>query len=136
MKDAYRLFSRWFTRLCCFCLALLLTLSQGTFPAAMANGPTPHQQAQAYTQQGTQLLLQSRPADALEAFTAATEHYTTADDLPGILQSQIHQAQALQALGFYRRALFILTDLPVPLTEQADSLTKVTGLQQIGRAHV
>ncbi|MEL6880813.1 MAG: tetratricopeptide repeat protein, partial [Cyanobacteria bacterium J06607_10] len=118
-----------------FCLALLLTLSQGTFSAAMANGPTPHQQAQAYTQQGTQLLLQSRPADALEAFTAATEHYITANDLPGILQSQIHQAQALQALGFYRRALFILTDLPVPLTEQADSLTKVTGLQLLGNLH-
>jgi CHAT domain-containing protein len=86
--------------------------------------------AQIWNTQGNLFLAASQPA--YEAFVTATDYYRQANDPDGILRSQLNQAQALQALGFYRRALLILTDLTPPLAAQPDSPLKVTGLKILG----
>ena len=52
----------------------------------------------------------------------------------GILRSQINQAQALQVMGFYRRALTLLTELSQTLQSQPDSVAKAVDLRSLGEA--
>ena len=87
---------------------------------------------QAFTTQGSLQFLRSRPVEALSLFQQAADAYKMAENIDGSLRSQINQAQALQALGFYRRALAALTDLEPPLTDRASSLTQVAGLRKLG----
>ena len=82
--------------------------------------------------QGTVYLLRSQPTDALSSFQQAEQDYRQASNNNGILNSQINQAQALQALGFYRRALNTLTDLNPPLADRSPSLSQITGLRNLG----
>lgn len=88
--------------------------------------------AQVWNTQGNLALLRSHPTQALSAFEKATKYYGQADDHIGEQRSRINQAQALQALGFYRRALTILTDSNLVLTDGDDAFTQVTGLQLLG----
>ncbi|MEL6778677.1 MAG: CHAT domain-containing protein [Cyanobacteria bacterium J06597_16] len=88
--------------------------------------------AQIHNTHGNLRLLRSQPTEALEAFKTATTYYTQTSDNAGLLRSQLNQTQALQALGFYRRALINLTDITPPLAQQPNSITKVTGLQMLG----
>lgn len=97
--------------------------------------PTPNTAAtfaQIWNTQGNLSLLSSQPAQALESFQAATRYYSQADNNNGTLHSQLNQAQALQSLGFYRRALILLTDLAPALDSQPDTELKVTGLRLLG----
>jgi tetratricopeptide (TPR) repeat protein len=50
----------------------------------------------------------------------------------GVIRSQINQAQALEELGFNRRALDTLTQVNETLQGQPDSLLKVNGLRSLG----
>ena len=52
----------------------------------------------------------------------------------GIVRSQINQAQALQVMGFYRRALTLLTELSQTLQSQPDSVAKAVDLRSLGEA--
>ncbi|MBE9068727.1 CHAT domain-containing protein [Leptolyngbya cf. ectocarpi LEGE 11479] len=88
--------------------------------------------AQVWNTQGNLALLRSHPTQALSAFENATKYYTQADNHTGEQRSRINQAQALQSLGFYRRALTILTHANLSLTDGADLSTQVTGLQLLG----
>ncbi len=88
--------------------------------------------AQVWNTQGHLSLLSSQPAEALEPFQTATRYYTQAGNHSGALRSQLNQAQALQALGFYRRALILLTDLAPALDSQPDAELQVSGLRLLG----
>ena len=87
---------------------------------------------QVQSTQGTVYLLRSQPTDALSSFQQAEQDYRQASNNNGILNSQINQAQALQALGFYRRALNTLTGLNPPLADRSPSLSQITGLRNLG----
>ena len=87
---------------------------------------------QVQSTQGNVYLLRSQPVDALSAFQQAEQDYRQANNNNGILNSQLNQAQALQALGFYRRALNTLTDLNPPLADRSPSLSQITGLRYLG----
>ena len=87
---------------------------------------------QVQSTQGTVYLLRSQPTDALSFFQQAEQDYRQAGNNNGILNSQINQSQALQALGFYRRALNTLTDLNPPLADRSPSLSQITGLRNLG----
>ncbi len=87
---------------------------------------------QALTTQGNLRLHRSQLTAALSAFQQAAAAYTSAQNDEGVLRSQINQAQTLQSLGFYRRALATLTNLDPPLTERPASLTQAAGLRKLG----
>lgn len=87
---------------------------------------------QVHSTQGTLYLLRSQPTSALRSFQQAETAYRQGNNGNGILRSQINQVQALQALGFYRRAINTLTELTPPLAERPLSSTQITGLRQLG----
>jgi CHAT domain-containing protein len=89
---------------------------------------------QALNSQGTLQLFQGQTETALKTWKQATETYARVRDNNGKLISQINQAQALQALGQYRRAKSLLEQLTAELQGQADSLIKAQGLRSLGVA--
>jgi CHAT domain-containing protein/tetratricopeptide (TPR) repeat protein len=88
--------------------------------------------AQTLEIQGSLQLEQGKAEQALKTWQQAQETYTQISNTSGITQSRINQAQALQVLGFYRRALTTLTELSQNLESQPDSLTKVVELRALG----
>ena len=90
--------------------------------------------AQTLNVQGFLQLEQGQSEAALETWKQATSFYTQLKDANGVLSSQINQASALQALGFYRRAIELLTPLREQLSLQPDSNLKATGLRSLGDA--
>ncbi len=90
--------------------------------------------AQAFNTQGQLQLALGQSEQALTSWDRATTTYTKIGDATGIIGSQINQAQALQALGLYRRALVTLTQVNQTLQQQPDSLLKATGLLSLGNA--
>ena len=81
------------------------------------------------------LLLQTGKAEAaLETWQQSQKYYEKAGDTLGSLGSQINQAQALQSLGFYRRARQQLEALNQKLEGLPDSEVKVSGLRSLGSA--
>ena len=69
---------------------------------------------------------------ALEAWQKAEHIYTQLDDDAGVIGSQINQAQALQAMGFYRRSQKLLKSINQTLLSKPDSQLKVQSLQSLG----
>jgi CHAT domain-containing protein len=69
---------------------------------------------------------------ALNTWQQAANNYTKVGDQQGELKSRINQAQALQTLGFYSRALKTLTQVDQALEKQPDSLLKATALRSFG----
>ncbi|MBE9041071.1 CHAT domain-containing protein [Oscillatoriales cyanobacterium LEGE 11467] len=69
---------------------------------------------------------------ALETWKEAAEIYKALDDDGGRFASQINQAQALQALGFYRRALKVLAQVKESLAERPNSALKAQTLLALG----
>lgn len=69
---------------------------------------------------------------ALATWQEATALYQQIDDRVGELGSRLNQAQALQTLGFYRRARTLLDELIISVEEQSDSLLKATALRSLG----
>lgn len=76
--------------------------------------------AQALNTQGTLQLSLGQTEKALESWQEAEKAYNTAGDRLGAIQTQINQVQALQALGFYRRALAELTEASQSLETVCD----------------
>lgn len=91
--------------------------------------------AQSLTIQGQLHLAQGHENEAFIAFESATNLYQQAGDGAQTVRSQIKQAQALQANGFYRRAIDeILAPLGQQLGTQPDSLLKAESLHSLGEA--
>jgi CHAT domain-containing protein len=91
--------------------------------------------AQTFTIQGQLHLAQGNENAALGSFQTATTLYQENGDTAQAVRSQINQAQALQANGFYRRAIReILAPLRQQLANQPDSLLKAEGLHSLGEA--
>ncbi|NEQ48975.1 MAG: CHAT domain-containing protein [Leptolyngbya sp. SIO3F4] len=81
---------------------------------------------------GSIQLALGQPEAALETWQEATGYYQQLDDLVGQLGSQLNQAQALQTLGFYRRAKTLLHELTKAVESETDPLLKVTTLRSLG----
>ncbi|MDJ0904024.1 MAG: CHAT domain-containing protein [Xenococcus sp. MO_188.B8] len=90
--------------------------------------------AQTIDIQGRLQLVRGQAESALETWSQAAAIYEKAGRENGVLRSRINQAQALQTLGFYRRAVRTLTKLEQTLQERPDSLTKAVGLRSLGNA--
>ncbi len=90
--------------------------------------------AQVLNTQASLRLHQGQAESALALWQQAQTDYEQAGDVSGSLGSQINQAQALQQLGFYRRARQQLEAINQQLRQQPDSSLKVTGLRSLGLA--
>jgi CHAT domain-containing protein len=88
--------------------------------------------AQTLDIKGRSQLVTGQAEQALNTWQQSTNTYTQLDDATGVIRSQINQAQALQALGFYRRALTRLMQVKQTLQDQPASHTKATGLRSLG----
>lgn len=88
--------------------------------------------AQALNTKGKLQLAQGKPDQALKTWEEATAVYKQIGDEAGTTGSQINQAQALQALGFYRRANNILDAVEQSTNKQSDSIMKATRLLNLG----
>jgi CHAT domain-containing protein len=90
--------------------------------------------AQALSAQGSLQLANGQSQQALNTWQQATDAYTKAKDEVGVTRSLINQAQALQALGLYRRAVITLNTVNQKLQTQPVSLLKTAGLRNLGNA--
>ncbi len=90
--------------------------------------------AQVLNAQASLLLHTGKPDDALNTWQQAQKYYDQAGDRPGSIGSQINQAQALQTLGYYRRARQQLETLNQTLATLPNSTIKVSGLRTLGAA--
>lgn len=88
--------------------------------------------AQTLEIQGSLQFEQGQLEPALTTWREAEALYSQMNDSSGSIRSQINQAQAWQALGFYQRALTLLTELSQKLQSQPDSLTKAMELRSLG----
>ena len=88
--------------------------------------------AQTLDIQGRLQLSLGQAETALSTWQQATNNYTQVGDKLGVIASRLNQAQALQTLGFYRRALTILTEVKTALEKQPNSLLKVAALRSYG----
>jgi CHAT domain-containing protein len=88
--------------------------------------------AQVLNAQGHWQLATGDGEAALASWQAAQALYTRLGDDSGRLGSQINQAQALQMLGFYRRAQKVMQRLEQEVMQLPDSGLKLVGLQTLG----
>ena len=75
-----------------------------------------------------------KPETALATWQQAEQAYQQAQDESGQLGAQLNQAQALQAMGLFRRAQRLLDDIDEQLQVQPNSELKVLGLESLGAA--
>ncbi|MBI4785334.1 MAG: CHAT domain-containing protein [Oscillatoriophycideae cyanobacterium NC_groundwater_1537_Pr4_S-0.65um_50_18] len=111
-----------------------LTLLEGGLLSDQETGDRSQILAQTLEIQGSLQLEQGQAELALETWRQSEALHREINDSSGTLRSQINQAQALQVLGFYRRALTLLTELSQRLHSQPDSLAKVVDLRSLGEA--
>ncbi|MFB2898291.1 CHAT domain-containing protein [Aerosakkonemataceae cyanobacterium BLCC-F50] len=90
--------------------------------------------AQALNAQGHLQLALGQEEQALTTWEKAAATYSQVGDTEGQIGSQINQAQALQSLGFYRRARKTLEEIETSLQSQPNSLIKATALLSLGNA--
>jgi CHAT domain-containing protein/tetratricopeptide (TPR) repeat protein len=88
--------------------------------------------AQVLNAQGHLQLAMGNAEAALKTWQAAETFYAKLEDRVGILGSHINQAEAMQALGSYRRTEQILTEVKEELLHLNDSPLKAKGLQNLG----
>ncbi len=88
--------------------------------------------AQVLNAQASLFLNTGKTEAALDAWQQAQKYYEQAGDTQGNFGSQINQAQALQTLGFYRRARQQLDSLNQKLAALPNSEIKVSGLRTLG----
>ncbi|MBT9311653.1 CHAT domain-containing protein [Leptothoe kymatousa] len=88
--------------------------------------------AQVLNTYGSIQLALGQPEAALNTWQEATAVYQQIDDQVGALGSRLNQAQAMQTLGFYRRAKTLLDDLIESVEQQSDRQLKATALRSLG----
>ena len=87
---------------------------------------------QALNTKGNLELATGKPQAALETWQQAAVAYKNAGDTMGVIGSQINQAQALQTLGFHRRARKLLEQTQQKLEEQKNPVLKTQILRSLG----
>lgn len=88
--------------------------------------------AQVFNVQGRLQYAQGNAEAALKTWKNAETLYQNVGDTIGSLGSQINQAEAMQALGLYRRTQQHLAQVKQALLTLDDSPLKATGLQNLG----
>ncbi|MCP2729432.1 CHAT domain-containing protein [Limnofasciculus baicalensis] len=88
--------------------------------------------AQVLNAQGNLQLATGNAEAALKTWQAAETFYKKVEDKVGILGSHINQAEAMQALGLYRRTEQLLAQVEEELLHLNDSPLKAKGLQNLG----
>ncbi|MEH2042917.1 CHAT domain-containing protein [Nostoc sp.] len=88
--------------------------------------------AQVLDIKGRLQLAQSKAEDALNTWGVSLDIYTKIGNERAVIQNRINQAQALQALGFYRQAEKILRESTQILQSQPNSPVKVAALHSLG----
>nr|MDJ0572410.1 CHAT domain-containing protein [Pleurocapsa sp. MO_192.B19] len=88
--------------------------------------------AQVLNRQGRLFLTRGKTEQALATFQTTELLYKQAEDLEGIIGSQINQAQALQNLGFYRRSQKLFAQIENKLDTEPNSLLKVKFWHNMG----
>ncbi len=88
--------------------------------------------AQVLNNQGEFYFVQGQPETALETWKKAEQVYRKISDRIGEIGTQLNQARALQALGFYLRAKTSLEKVAASLNSEPDSQLKVTALLSLG----
>lgn len=106
-------------------LKLIHTQNQSDSPSRL------HTLAQALDTQGSLQLAMGQAELALTTWEQTASIYQQAGDRSRVTHTLINQAQALKALGFYRRALTKLTEVNQNLQTQPD-LIKAAGLSSLG----
>lgn len=106
-----------------------------TLQAAANSSPKTTVLAQVLNVQGRLQLAQGNAQAALQTWQQSATLYRQAGNSNGEIQSQLRQAQALQAAGLYARAYQdVLLPLQDRLQKQPDSTIKVWGLRSLGEA--
>lgn len=90
--------------------------------------------AQTLAIQGDVQLETGQADQAVVTWRRAESLYKQVGDINGIAQSQLNQAQALRELGYYRRALTMLSTLRQTLQNQSDLATTLSELRSLGNA--
>lgn len=88
--------------------------------------------AQSLDIQGKLQLSLGQAETALTTWQKAATNYEKVNDQQGKQRCRLNQAQALQTLGFYRRALMILKDVDQALEKQPNSVLKAVALRSYG----
>lgn len=88
--------------------------------------------AQVLNTQGRFFLRRGQPEMAWETWQQAEAAYAQAQDEVGRIGAQINQSQALQTMGFYRRARLKLEEVAKKLEEQPDSRMKAITFKSLG----
>jgi CHAT domain-containing protein len=88
--------------------------------------------AQALDVRGQLQLSRAQRERALETWEQASDIYRQMGDVSGFTRAQIYQAQALQALGLYARAVKTLTQIQQQLNQEPDTLLKGRVLLSLG----
>lgn len=73
-----------------------------------------------------------RSQSALEIWRKATVLYEEQENISGLTQGKIYQANALQALGLYSQSLKLLTETNQQLQDESNTLVKAQALLNIG----
>jgi CHAT domain-containing protein len=119
-------FIRWF--LVGFLVMITVPIVSFYAPGTIASG-FPHDSLNARAEQQLQ---RGQPTAALATWQLAEQHYRQGKDQQGVIGSQINQARALQAAGFYRRAKTLLEQVEKELATQSDQSLQVIGLVNLG----
>ncbi|MEH1944172.1 MAG: CHAT domain-containing protein [Nostoc sp.] len=88
--------------------------------------------AQVLDIKGRLQLAQNKAEDALNTWQLSGDIYKKIGDNKAVIRNRINQAQALQALGFYRQAEKSLKETNTILQNQPNSPLKVAGLRSLG----
>jgi CHAT domain-containing protein len=94
----------------------------------------PNLLAQALNVQGRLQFYRGNAEAALATWERVAELFDQADDPTAIIRAQLNQAEAFQAMGMYRRAVGLLTDVRTQLSGQPDSPEQALMLQRLGDA--
>lgn len=110
----------------------MIGLALASTPSLMAQQPARLVEAQALNRQGADYLTKGQAEQALASWQQAHKIYTALQDFPGMVGTEINQAQALQSLGYYRQALVLLQSTQTKLQKSPDSILKAQGLLSLG----
>ncbi|HBB36068.1 MAG TPA: hypothetical protein DDZ80_22155 [Cyanobacteria bacterium UBA8803] len=79
-------------------------------------------------------LAEGKTEKAVDSWEQSAQLYNQLGDSTRATRSRINQAQALQALGLYRQAIFTLNSVKKDLQSEPDSLAKAENLRSLGDA--
>ncbi|MBE9099885.1 CHAT domain-containing protein [Vacuolonema iberomarrocanum] len=90
--------------------------------------------AQALDVRGRLQFYRGDAAAALDTWEDSAALYDEVGDDANATQARLNQAEALQSMGFYRRAIELLSEMQEDATEQPDSAEQVERLRRLGNA--